>query len=49
LLDANKQPTADVAIIDLLSQKLTADGESLEIRTSLEPEAYGIDMAAIKL
>jgi putative nucleotidyltransferase with HDIG domain len=49
LLDANKQPTADVAIIDLLSQKLTADGEPLEIRTSLEPEAYGIDMAAIKL
>ncbi|MGL4564420.1 MAG: HD-GYP domain-containing protein [Halioglobus sp.] len=49
LLDANKQPSADIEIIDLLSQKLTAEGEPLEIRTSLEPEAYGIDMAAIKL
>lgn len=49
LLDANKQPSADIEIIDLLSQKLTAAGEPLEIRTSLEPEAYGIDMAAIKL
>jgi putative nucleotidyltransferase with HDIG domain len=49
LLDANKQPVADVSIVDLLSQKLTADGEQLEISNSLEPEAYGIDMAAIKL
>jgi len=49
LLDANKQPVADVSIVDLQSQKLTADGEPLEIRNSLEPEAYGIDTAAIKL
>ncbi len=49
LLDANKQRVADVSIVDLQSQKLTADGEPLEISTSLEPEAYGIDMAAIKL
>ena len=49
LLDANKQPTADVAIIDLLTEKFTADGRPLEISSSLEPKAYGIDMAAIRL
>ncbi len=49
LLDANKQPRTDVKIVDLLSEKLTPDGEPLEITSSLEPEAYGIDMAAIKL
>ena len=49
LLDANKQPVADVAIIDLLTEKYTADGRPLEISSSLEPEAYGIDMAAIRL
>ncbi len=49
LLDANKQPCMEVKVVDLLSEKLTQDGRPLEIRSSLEPEAYGIDMAAIKL
>jgi putative nucleotidyltransferase with HDIG domain len=49
LLDAEKKPVLDVTIVDLLNQKLTADGRPLEIISSLEPEAYGIDMAAIKL
>ncbi len=49
LLDADKQPCLEVKIVDLLSEKLAADGKPLEITSSLEPEAYGIDMAAIKL
>jgi len=49
LLDANKQPVIDVKMVDLLTEKLAADGKPLEISNSLEPEAYGIDMAAIKL
>jgi putative nucleotidyltransferase with HDIG domain len=49
LLDANKQPASDVKMVDLLTDKLTPDGKPLEISNSLEPEAYGIDMAAIKL
>jgi HD-GYP domain-containing protein (c-di-GMP phosphodiesterase class II) len=49
LLDADKKPVLDLTIVDLLNQKLTADGRPLEITSSLEPEAYGIDMAAIKL
>ena len=49
LLDADKQPTSEVKVVDLFTEKLTADGKPLEISNSLEPEAYGIDMAAIKL
>jgi HD-GYP domain-containing protein (c-di-GMP phosphodiesterase class II) len=49
LLDANKEPCLEIKMIDLLSEKTTADGRPLEITSSLEPEAYGIDMAAIKL
>ena len=49
LLDANKQPVIDVKMVDLLTEKLATDGKPLEISNSLEPEAYGIDMAAIKL
>jgi HD-GYP domain-containing protein (c-di-GMP phosphodiesterase class II) len=49
LLDAEHQPLAEVKMIDLLSQTHTEDGEPLDIVTSLEPEAYGIDMAAIQL
>jgi putative nucleotidyltransferase with HDIG domain len=49
LLDANKQPSAELRMIDLLTEKTTADGQPLEIANSLEPEAYGIDMAAIQL
>ena len=49
LLDANKQPISDVKMVDLLTAELTSDGKPLEISNSLEPEAYGIDMAAITL
>ena len=49
LLDANKQPVSDVKMVDLVTDKLTLDGKPLEISNSLEPEAYGIDMAAITL
>jgi HD-GYP domain-containing protein (c-di-GMP phosphodiesterase class II) len=49
LLDANKQPVTKVKMVDLLSQTVTSNGKALEITSSLEPEAYGIDMAAIKL
>lgn len=49
LLDENKQSCAELRMIDLLTEKTTADGQPLEIASSLEPEAYGIDMAAIQL
>lgn len=49
LLDANKQPISDAKVVDLQNEKVTADGKPLEIVSSLESEAYGIDVAAIKL
>jgi HD-GYP domain-containing protein (c-di-GMP phosphodiesterase class II) len=49
LLDANKQALAEIKTIDLLNQKETAGGEPLDITSSLEPDAYGIDMTAIQL
>ena len=49
LLDADKQPLAAIRTIDLLTVKETATGEPLDIVSSLEPDAYGIDMAAIQL
>ena len=49
LLDADKQPLTDIKTIDLLTEKQTAAGESLDIISSLEPDAYGIDMTAIQL
>ncbi|MBE9540226.1 MAG: HD-GYP domain-containing protein [Proteobacteria bacterium] len=49
LLGADKQPLSDVKMIDLLIQKETEDGKPLDIVSSLEPEAYGIDMTAIQL
>tara|TARA_R110001592_G_scaffold363398_2_gene688085 strand:- start:158415 stop:159644 length:1230 start_codon:yes stop_codon:yes gene_type:complete len=49
LLDANKEPTTEVKMVDLRSETVTSDGKPLEIASSLEPEAYGIDMAGIKL
>jgi putative nucleotidyltransferase with HDIG domain len=49
LLDANKEACLEIKMIDLLTEKMTADGRPLEITSSLEPEAYGIDMAAIRL
>lgn len=49
LLDADKAPLVDVKMVDLLHQKETEDGRPLDIVSSLEPEAYGIDMNAIQL
>ena len=49
LLDADKQPLTDIKTIDLLTEKQTAAGEPLDIISSLEPDAYGIDMTAIQL
>lgn len=49
LLDADKQPLAAIRTVDLLNVKETAAGEPLDIVSSLEPDAYGIDMAAIQL
>lgn len=49
LLDSDKQPLMHVKTVDLISEKITADGKPLEITGSLEPEAYGIELAAIRL
>ncbi len=49
LLDAEKNPLTSFKTIDLLNEKFTDDGMALEIVNSLEPDAYGIDMAAIQL
>jgi putative nucleotidyltransferase with HDIG domain len=49
LLDAEKQPVAEVRTINLLEQTETGDGRPLDIVGSLEPQAYGIDMAGIRL
>ncbi|MCB1679611.1 MAG: HD-GYP domain-containing protein [Halioglobus sp.] len=49
LLDADKQPLTHVRQLDLLQCTHTDDGERLEIVSSLEPEAYGIDLTGIQL
>jgi putative nucleotidyltransferase with HDIG domain len=49
LLDADKQALAEIKTIDLRSQTTTAAAEPLNITSSLEPDAYGIDMTAIQL
>ena len=49
MLDENKQPVKEVKMVDLRVQTHMEDGRPLEILTGLEAEAYGIDMAAIKL
>ncbi len=49
LLNTDKQPLAELKMIDMLNQASTEDGRPLDIVNSLEPEAYGIDMTAIKL
>jgi putative nucleotidyltransferase with HDIG domain len=49
LLDTEKRPLASPQLIDLLSQSHSASGVPLEIVGSLEPEAYGIEMAGIQL
>jgi len=49
LLDNNKAPLKEMKMIDLLTETESDEGERLEIISSLEPEAYGIDMAGIQL
>ena len=49
LLDANKNPVMDVQTINSLEMTHTEDGQPLDIVNSLEPDAYGIDMAGIQL
>jgi len=49
LLDADKQPLQEFRTVDLLEQAHGADGGPLEITGSLEPEAYGIEMSAVRL
>ncbi len=49
LLDSEKQPIPGVETIDLSAQMSTADGARLDIATSLQPDAYGIDMRTIAL
>jgi len=49
LLDADKQPLSTIKTIDLITETTTSDGRKLDIVSSLEPDAYGIDMTAIQL
>ena len=49
LLDENKEPVSTIKTIDLISETTTSDGRKLDIVSSLEPDAYGIDMTAIQL
>lgn len=49
LLDKDKQHLAEVKTIDLLEVSDRDDGSRIDIIGSLEPDAYGIDMAGISL
>ena len=49
MLDADKKPLGKTRMIDLREQTRTEDGQPLDIVASLKPEAYGINMAAIRL
>lgn len=49
LLDADKKPLAQVKTVDLLAESEKGDDQRIDIVGSLEPDAYGIDMAAIAL
>lgn len=49
LLDKDKNPLNDIRTLDLLAEESTVNGERLDIVNSLEPDAYGINMAAIQL
>ncbi len=49
MLDAEKHPLPKSRMLDLKKETRTAGGKPLEIVASLKPEAYGINMAAIKL
>ncbi|MEH6518595.1 MAG: HD-GYP domain-containing protein [Halioglobus sp.] len=49
LLDGEKQPFGEVKTIDLSTENNSSDGRRLDIASSLQPDAYGIDMTAITL
>ena len=49
LLDRNKAPLSEMKFIDLSNESNSINGKLLEIVSSLEPEAYGINMMAIEL
>lgn len=49
ILDNQKKPLSDIRYIDLKTQSHCDDGQPLDIVSSLEPDAYGINMAAIQL
>ena len=49
LLGPDKAPVSEVRTIDLLAQSEQGDEQRIDIVGSLEPDAYGIDMAAISL
>lgn len=49
LLDENKNKLAKSRIIDLQALTTSPDAPLLSIRKSLEPDAYGIDLASIPL
>jgi hypothetical protein len=47
LLDRDKRPLRDPKPLDLLTATHDEDGQPLEIATSLEPGAYGVDIEAV--
>ncbi|MCP4766566.1 MAG: hypothetical protein GY875_09860 [Gammaproteobacteria bacterium] len=49
LLDGNKSPAAEGRYIELEETTHMDDGGKLDIVKNLEPNAYDIDMAAVKL
>ena len=49
LLDSEKQQLSDIRTVDLLNVTETDDGEPLDIVNSLESDAYGLDMAGLKV
>ena len=49
LLDRDKRPLRDPKPLDLLTTTHDEDGRPLEIATSLEPGAYGVDIEAVSI
>ena len=49
MLDADKQPLPDLKILDMLSVTHDADGQPIDIANSLEPDAYGLDLAGLSI
>jgi putative nucleotidyltransferase with HDIG domain len=49
MLDAQKKPLPDLRMLDLLSKTHDDSGAPIDIVNSLEPDAYGIDLAGISI